>query len=109
MGFEIVEHHLENWANWHRKSSNKLGYPTKALVASCGGQSISGVFEELCNEADRHSAEVMETLVNDLAQDQKSAIYHHWLGCVIRVRNQSKSLQDAYDTLSVKIIRKGLI
>lgn len=109
IGNDIVEHHLANWADWHKHSSNGLGYPTKAAVAMGGGQSVSGVFEELCEDADRCSSEIVEALVNDLAQDQKNAIYHRWLGCVIRVRDQVKSLADAYDVLAVKISSRGLI
>lgn len=105
----IVERHLENWSEWHRRSSNNLGYPKRAIVACGGGQSVSGVFEEMCEDADRRAAEIMEVLVNDLSIDQKSAIHHHWLGCVIRVRNQEKSLSDAYTVLEIKISARGLI
>lgn len=106
---QLVERHLENWSNWHRHSSNNLGYPKRAMVACGGGQSVSNVFEEMCEDADRYAAEIMDALVNDLAIDQKSAIFHHWLGCVIRVRNQEKSLADAYGVLIVKIGARGLV
>lgn len=105
---ELVERHLDNWASWHRSSTTNLGYPKRAMVASGGGQSVSGIFEELCSDADRHAAEVMETLVNDLSHDQRGAIYHHWLGCVIRVRDQVQSLASAYDVLESKMSRRGL-
>lgn len=106
---DLVERHLDNWAEWQRTSSTNLGYPKRAMVASGCGQSVSGIFEELCCAADKHAAEVMDTLINDLALDQRSAIFHHWLGCVIRVRNQQKSLEDAYDVLIVKINGRGLV
>lgn len=109
MQFELVERHLENWADWHKHSSTNLGYPRRAMVACGGGQSVSNVFEEMCEDADRCAAEIMEALINDLATDQKSAIYHHWLGCVIRVRDQIKSLQSAYDELLIKMRVRGLV
>lgn len=106
---ELVTRHLDNWASWQRSSSTNLGYPKRAMVAIGGGQSVSGVFEELCSTADMHAAEVMDALVNDLAHDQRSAIHHHWLGAVIRVRNQAKSLDDAYGVLAVKMSARGLV
>ena len=108
MGINLVERHLENWAKWHRQSSNKLGYPTKAMVALGGGQSVEGVFDEMCADVDKCAAEVIEAIVIGLAKDQQSAIYHHWLGCVIRVRDQAKSLSDAYGVMAVKINIRGL-
>ncbi|CAB4187571.1 hypothetical protein UFOVP1155_39 [uncultured Caudovirales phage] len=109
IGFEHVERQLGNWADWHKADrSLNLGYPKRAMVASGGGQSVEGVFEDHCNKADRYAAEIMETLVHDLALNQRGAIYHHWLGCVIRVRDQEKSLFDGYDVLIVKIAERGL-
>ena len=108
MDHDLVARHLDNWARWHRKPSKKLGYPTKAMVALGGGQSVSGVFDEMCEDADNHAAEIIDTIVNDLKLDQKSAVYHKWLGCVIRVRDQAKSLADAYDAIDVQINMRGL-
>lgn len=108
MDNNLVERHLDNWASWHRNSSVNLGYPKRAMLAVGGGQSVEGVFEEMCSDVDRFAAEIMEALVNDLPTNQSSSIYHHWLGCSIKVRNQEQSLSDAYDTLSEKISKRGL-
>ena len=108
MASETVERHLANWADWQRNSSTNLGYPKRAAVAMGGGQSIEGVFQEICDSIDAHSAEVMEALVSDLPINFRSAIYHHWLGCIIRVRYQEKSLSDAYIELANKMSKRGL-
>ena len=72
IGFEHVERQLGNWADWHKADrSLNLGYPKRAMVASGGGQSVEGVFEDHCNKADRYAAEIMETLVHDLALSTK--------------------------------------
>lgn len=108
MASDHVEHQLANWADWHRNSSTNLGYPTKAMVALGGGQSVEGVFEYFCECADRHAAEVMETLVNDLLITERTAVYHHWLGCKIKPDNQEQALEDAYCRLAVKMGGRGL-
>src|SRR3989304_7394129 len=95
-----VERHLENWSIWQRSGSiSRLGYPTKSIGISNGGQSVSGVFEEMCAECDRYAANIVDALVHDLPLDQRGAIYHQWLGCVIVVREQEKSLESAYVSL----------
>lgn len=108
VGNELVTRHLANWADWQRNSSTNLGYPKRALVAMGGGQSVEGVFEECCLEADRAAAEIMDTLVHDLQLNHRSAIYRRWLGCTIIIRNAEQTLSEAYSILSTKISRRGL-
>lgn len=107
--FELVERHLDNWAAWQRAGSiSSLGYPRRAMVALGGGQSVEGVFEDMCSDCDRYAAEIMEALVHDLALHHRGVIYHRWLGCVIRVRNAEQALMDAYEILGRKITERGL-
>mgnify|MGYP001580350817 CR=1 FL=1 len=105
-----IERHLANWADWHRKSSDiRLGYPSRAMVATGGGQSVEGVFEEMCEQCDRHAAEVMEALINGLADNQRIAIHYHWLGCKLRLQDHVDILAAAYTILTEKMRRRGLL
>lgn len=108
MDYEIVERQLSNWADWHRNSSTNLGYPKRAMVAVGGGQSVEGVFQEICDAIDAHSAEVMEALVIGLPIDQRSAVYCRWLGCVNRGGNQETLLDAVYVSLAAGIVKRGL-
>ena len=43
---------LEDWARWMKSDSHKLGYPSKSIGMSSGGESTSEVFEEMCSSQD---------------------------------------------------------
>lgn len=108
--YEQVEYNLDNWAQWHKSASQpNLGYPKKSMGIKGGGQSIEGVFEELCDRLDHYTAEVTEAIVNDLTISQRGAIWRRWLGCSIFVRNPEQTLQDAYDVLVRRMAERGLI
>jgi len=106
--YTILERLLSNWAEYMKTGGVKLGYPSKSLGISSGGQSVVNAFEHECEVQDENAARIMDTLVHDLPSNQRGVIYHHWLGCIIRVRNGEEVLLEAYVTLEKGRLKWGL-
>lgn len=107
--FFEVSRALDNWSRWMRHNPIQLGYPSKSLAILSGGQSVSGVFEEICDDLDNQSAEVMDALVHDLPLNQRGAIYRRWLHCTIIVRNHEQCLLNAYVALHEGMKNRGIL
>ena len=71
---------LEDWSLWMRHDSHKLGYPSKSIGMSSGGESTSEVFEEMCSAQDMSNIRTIHAIIHSLEQGQQDAIYAKYLG-----------------------------
>ena len=71
---------LEDWALWMKTDNHKLGYPSKSIGMSSGGESTSQAFEEMCSSQDMSNARTIHAIVHSLEQGQQDAIYAKYLG-----------------------------
>jgi hypothetical protein len=71
---------LEDWSLWMRHDTHKLGYPSKSIGMSSGGESTSEVFEEMCSAQDMSNIRTIHAIIHSLEQGQQDAIYAKYLG-----------------------------
>ena len=70
----------EDWARWMKSDNHKLGYPSKSIGMSSGGESTSDAFEEMCSAQDMSNVRTIHAIVHSLEQGQQDAIYAKYLG-----------------------------
>jgi len=66
---------LEDWARWMKSDNHKLGYPSKSIGMSSGGESTSEVFEEMCSAQDMSNVRTIDAIIHSLDSSQQQAIY----------------------------------
>jgi hypothetical protein len=71
---------MDDWALWMKSDNHKLGYPTKSLGLSSGGESTSEVFEEMCSAQDMSNVRTLHAIIHSLEKKQQEAIYARYLG-----------------------------
>jgi hypothetical protein len=71
---------LEDWSLWMKHDTHKLGYPSKSIGMSSGGESTSEVFEEMCSAQDMSNIRTIHAIIHSLEQGQQEAIYAKYLG-----------------------------
>ena len=71
---------LEDWALWMKSDNHRLGYPSKSIGLSSGGESTSEAFEEMCSAQDMSNVRTIHAIVHSLEQGQQEAIYAKYLG-----------------------------
>ena len=71
---------LEDWALWMKSDNHRLGYPSKSIGLSSGGESTSEAFEEMCSAQDMSNVRTIYAIVHSLEQGQQEAIYAKYLG-----------------------------
>jgi hypothetical protein len=71
---------LEDWSLWMKHDTHKLGYPSKSIGMSSGGESTSEVFEEMCSAQDMSNIRTIHAIIHSLEQGQQDAIYAKYLG-----------------------------
>jgi len=70
---------LEDWSLWMKHDTHKLGYPSKSIGMSSGGESTSEVFEEMCSAQDMSNIRTIHAIIHSLEQGQQDAIYARYL------------------------------
>ena len=71
---------LEDWALWMKSDNHRLGYPSKSIGMSSGGESTSESFAEMCSAQDMSNIRTIHAIVHSLEQGQQDAIYAKYLG-----------------------------
>ena len=71
---------LEDWSLWMKHDTHKLGYPSKSIGMSFGGESTSEAFEEMCSAQDMSNVRTIHAIVHSLEQGQQDASYAKYLG-----------------------------
>ena len=71
---------LQDWALFMKTDNHRLGYPSKSIGMSSGGESTSEAFEEMCSAQDMSNIRTIHAIVHSLEQGQQDAIYAKYLG-----------------------------
>ena len=71
---------MQDWSLWMKSDNHKLGYPSKSIGLSSGGESTSEVFEEMCSAQDMANIRTIDAIIMSLPVDQQNAIYARYLG-----------------------------
>lgn len=109
MDIQRLEWHMENWAEFMRRPSHRLGYPSHSMCMISGGESTQDSFTVMCDEMDIQSAKQIDALIDSLPLNQQNAINHRWLHAVFKMRNYADSLSDAMDNLMTMAERRGMV
>ena len=109
MTLERLDWLLENWAIWMRHDAHKLSYPSKSLCMSSGGASGDDEFENMCEDADLHCAQGMDSIVDSISKPQRTAINHVWLSVAHHYPTQALDYEEAIESLVKLCNKRGLI
>ena len=104
---DMVIRILQDWADWNRRYAPRLGYSPKAAGFQTGGVVDDG--EADCSAVDQARFEIVDTCVDELQPDQRSAIHHRYLCAVYRMRDYALSLTAAHESLLRTFVRKGVM
>jgi len=70
---------MDDWALWMKSDNHKLGYPSKSIGMSSGGESTSDVFEDMCTAQDMSNVRTIHAIIHSLEKEQQKAIYARYL------------------------------
>ena len=71
---------LEDWSDWMKYDSHRLGYPSKSLGIVGGGASSHESFEIMVDEADKKNIVTLNAIINSLEKEQRESVYARYLG-----------------------------
>jgi hypothetical protein len=71
---------MEDWALWMKSDNHRLGYPSKSIGMSSGGESTSESFSEMCSAQDMSNIRTIDAIIHSLDKTQQDAIYAKYLG-----------------------------
>ena len=71
---------MQDWSLWMKSDNHKLGYPSKSIGMSSGGESTSDVFEDMCSAQDMSNVRTLHAIIHSLEKAQQEAIYARYLG-----------------------------
>jgi hypothetical protein len=89
-----------------RAGEHVQGY--KHQAAGCVGGGYFGDFDDMVLAADRRSAAIMDSLIQDLTPAQTCAVHHAWINAVYRFRDYDRTYEQATELLLLGMDRKGL-
>ena len=70
----------EDWALYMKShDSHKLGYPSKSIGMSSGGESTADAFEDMVSAQDLKNVHIVDAIIHSLPQEQQDAIYARFL------------------------------
>ena len=70
---------LDDWALWMKSDNHKLGFPSKSIGLSSGGESTVDSFDEMIDVQDLSNVHVVDSVIHSLPKEQQDAIYHRYL------------------------------
>ena len=80
-----ADFHLSLWGEWRRSSGGiARGYPSRSAGIGSGGISGEDAFDHLCEDADRWTAEVADTVIVGMEQKHRTALSHVYEASVWR-------------------------
>jgi enoyl-[acyl-carrier-protein] reductase (NADH) len=70
---------LDKWKRYMKSDNHKLGYPSKSLGMSSGGESSYDAFDEMYEDVEDTNVRTVDAVIHSLPKDQKEAIYARYL------------------------------
>lgn len=89
---------MDDWSLWMKSDNHKLGYPSKSIGMSSGGESTSESFTEMCSSQDMSNIRTIDAIIHSLPKEQQDAIYTKYLGAKPKLAYYWQ-LETAYDNL----------
>jgi hypothetical protein len=89
---------LDDWKVYMKSTNTRLGYPSKSLGMSSGGESTKDEFEHMVNAMDQSNIRTLDAIIHSLDQGQQQAIYAKYLNGKPPLAYQWQ-LDMAYDNL----------
>jgi enoyl-[acyl-carrier-protein] reductase (NADH) len=96
---------LDKWRLFMRSDNHKLGYPSKSLGMSSGGESSYDAFDEMYEDVESDNIRTVDAVIHSLPKDQKDAIYARYLNTKKPLYYEIK-LQLAIDNLLTIVGRR---
>jgi len=96
---------LDKWKLFMRSDNHKLGYPSKSLGMSSGGESSYDAFDEMYEDVESDNIRTVDAVIHSLPKDQKDAIYARYLNTKKPLYYEIK-LQLAIDNLLIIVGRR---
>ena len=62
-----------------RSDNHKLGYPSKSIGMSSGGESSYDAFDEMYEDVEADNVRTVDAVIHSLPKDQQEAIYARYL------------------------------
>lgn len=104
-----ADFHLSNWGRWRRIPEGPEGFEKNSNIFLCGGISPHDAFEILCEESDFQSAEISDSIIDDLEVAHKIVIQHVYEASVWQMRNIENTFVDAVSVFWRNALEKGLV
>lgn len=70
---------MDDWSVWMKSDNHKLGYPTKSIGMSSGGESTRESFSEMCSAQDMSNIRTIDAIIHSLPKEQQDAVYARYL------------------------------
>ena len=97
MTMERLQDLLKAWARSLKHNGNsKLGFPSRSLGMSTGGNSTS--FDEMYESMQNDHIKTIQAIIDSLPERQQNAVYHKYTGSRAEVL-QDYHMNIAYDNL----------
>ena len=103
-----TEIHLQDWALWHQADKGDArGYPGRSMGIQF---ETSQDFDEMVRDVDVRVAKIVETVVSDLAEPERSAVFHKFLRGQWRSTPEiyAQSIQSAIILIGLKLEKRGV-
>jgi hypothetical protein len=71
---------LDDWKVYMKSTNTRLGFPSKSLGMSSGGESTEDEFEHMVNAMDKSNVRTLSAIIDSLEYGQREAIYAKYLG-----------------------------
>lgn len=103
-----VMYYLSIWVEYMRRPDSSLACPRTSSGFHTGG---ANSFDDLAGQADNYAARTMDTIIDDLEDRQRLAVYHFNLGAVWKPSryNIADEYRNAIAAIGKAIVRKGLV
>lgn len=108
-----ITYHLENWRDYMKRDTHKLGYPAKSLMIASGGGNGIGIdndaFDIMTDEMDINLAQKMDSIIDSISKPQRVAINHVWLGVPHHYPTQEMDYEEALESIGRLADKRGLM
>lgn len=108
---ERADHHLSQWGHWRRSYRGPNGYRSRSPGLASGGISGEDAFDHMCDDVDQRSAEISDSIIDDMELNHRIAIQHVYEAAVWNFRRLS--IEDLIAEAAIdfwkRAMRKGLI
>lgn len=104
-----LEELLDNWVQWMKRDSGKLGFPKKSLMFATDRTVTTDAFDEMCETMDNTNSEIVNSVINDLSSDHREAIFWRFFKQKPKPMYYELKLSTAFSIIDKKLEEKNVI